>query len=301
MKLKFNDLLALSGSGRHRSTSGGDAGAVGHTRKAAQAAEHVADASRPLPCERGCGRDMRRRWPISAYIGSNGSGKTLCMVHDTLPSLYEGRTIYTTVPITWPDGTEAPNVIMLHDWQQILDAQHADILLDEVSSIASSRESDSLPPQIATMLQQLRKRDLVLRWTAPSWSRADKILRETTKTVTICHGYMSRLGEDSQWRSNTLFKFVTYDSTDYTEIEINGVQRKFDSMTKSWYYLPRHIAPCCYDTFASVSTIGTVLMSGRCAVCGGRRRVPECSCPDYRQLMRKPPKSAIVCNTFNDD
>lgn len=263
-------------------------GAEGHARTAASAAEHVAAATPPCPHESDCGRSARMRWPISAYIGSNGSGKTLCMVHDTLPSLYQGRKIYTTVPITWPDGSPAPNVEMLHDWQQILNARHADILLDEVSSIASSRESDALPPQIATMLQQLRKRDLVLRWTAPSWSRADRILRETTKTVTICHGFFSVRDPNSQWRQNRLFRFKTYDSADYTDLEINQAQRKFDPLTSSWFLLSRHIAPHCYDTFASVSTIGTVLMSGRCAVCGGRRRVPECSCTDYRQLMARP-------------
>lgn len=261
--------------------------AEGHARKAASAAEHVAAATPPLPRESDCGRSARMRWPISAYIGSNGSGKTLCMVHDTLPSLYKGRKIYTTVPITWPDGSPAANVELLHDWQQILNARHADILLDEVSSIASSRESDSLPPQIATMLQQLRKRDLVLRWTAPSWSRADRILRETTKTVTICHGFFSVRDPGSQWRRYRLFRFKTYDSADYTDLEINQAQRKFDPLTSSWFLLSRHIAPRCYDTFASVSTIGTVLMSGRCAVCGGRRRVPECSCPDYKQLMTR--------------
>ena len=280
-------LDVLDALGRSASADAADEDADGHERKAATAAEHVAAAPRPLPRESDAGRTMRRRWPISAYIGSNGSGKTLCMVHDTLPSLYAGRKIYSTVPITWPDGSPAPNVELLHDWQQILNAQHADILLDEVSSIASSRESDALPPQIATMLQQLRKRDLVLRWTAPSWSRADKILRETTKTVTICHGYFGVVDPDSQWRQNRLFRFQTYDAGDYTEVTLNGAQRKFDCLASKWFLLARHIAPCCYDTFASVSTIGTVLMSGRCAVCGGRRRVPECSCLDYRQLMTR--------------
>lgn len=286
---------------RSRRKTGEDA--EGHARKAASAAEHVAAATHQLPRESDAGRTMRRRWPISAYIGANGSGKTLCMVHDTLPSLYQGRKIFSTVPITWPDGTTPDNVAVLHDWQQILDAEHADILLDEVSSIASSRESESLPPQIATMLQQLRKRDLVLRWTAPSWSRADKILRETTKTVTICHGFFAKIDPDSQWRRNTLFRFQSFDAGDYTEITINDAQRKFDCLASKWFLLSRHIAPCCYNTFASVSTIGTVLMSGRCAVCGGRRRVPECSCEDYKALTSRSrsKKCDNVCSTPKEE
>ena len=157
----------------------------------------------------------------------------------------------------------------------------------EVASIASSRETDALPPQIATLLQQLRKRDLVLRWTAPSWSRADKILRETTRTVTICYGYFSRPAEGSRWRSNRLFRFLSYDASDYTELDINGARRRFDPQQSSWFLLSRHIARLCYDTMDSVSTIGTVLLSGRCAVCGGRRRVPECTCADYVALKAR--------------
>lgn len=256
-------------------------GRDGGGRKAADAAEHAAAPA--LPREADCGRDFRRRFPIAAYVGSNGSGKTLCMVHDTLPSVYGGRTVYSTVPITFADGSPAPNVVLLHDWSQILDAEHADILLDEVSAIASSRESESLPPQVATMLQQLRKRDLVLRWTAPSWARADKILRETTKIVTICHGFLSRSAQGSMWRSNRLFRFETFSAEDYTDFQaVSTVKTRLSAETRDWFRLSRHIAPRCYDTLASVSTIGTVLVSGRCAVCGGRRRVPECTCEDYR-------------------
>lgn len=100
----------------------GDTDKPGRERKGATAPEHAPGFPVPLPRERDCGRSYRTRYAITAYIGSNGSGKTLCMVHDTLPSLYAGRMIYTTVPLTWPDGTTPPNVVMLHDWSQILNA-----------------------------------------------------------------------------------------------------------------------------------------------------------------------------------
>lgn len=275
-------LLGLSRAPRHALHGGTREGGCGDMRKAAVAAEHVAAPPRALPREQDCGRSYRRRFPIAAYIGSNGSGKTLCMVHDTLPSLYQGRRIYSTVPLFYPDGTKAENVELLHDWSQILEAEHADILLDEVSAIASSRESDALPPQVATLLQQLRKRDLVLRWTAPSWARADKILRETTKIVTICHGYFSHLVDGSMWRSNRLFRFSTFSAEDYTDFTQSTAMARLRADQASWFRLSRHIAPQSYSTLASVSTIGTVLLSGRCAVCGGRRRVPECRCEDYK-------------------
>lgn len=146
------------------------------------ASRHRQAPAEPIPAnDKPHGRALRCNYPIAAYVGVNGSGKTLLMVHDTLPSLANGRDIYTTVPLHLPDGTIPPNVHILHDWSQVLEAEHADILLDEVSAIASARETEALPPQIATLLQQLRKRDLLLRWTAPNWMRADRILRETTR------------------------------------------------------------------------------------------------------------------------
>ena len=138
-------------------------------------------------------------------------------------------------------------------------------------------------PQICTLLQQLRKKDLVLRWTAPSWARADKVLRETTKIITICRGWFSVKDDSSQWRSNRLFLFRSYNAMDYTDFSsLQAPANKLKSLQSSLFLLTRHLAPNCYDTMETVSTIGTVLMSGRCAVCGGRRRVPECSCKDYK-------------------
>ncbi len=230
------------------------------------------------------GRQARGIYAISAYVGSNGSGKTLAMVHDTLPSVYSGRDVYTTVPITYPDGTTPPNVHILTEWSQILNATHADILLDEVSAICSSRDTEALPPQVATLLQQLRKHDLVLRWTAPSWQRADRILRETTKVITICHGYFPHRVDNSHWSSNRAFIWRTFDASDYTDFSsLQSARKRLRALQTSFYMLTKtRLAPRCYDTYGAVHTIGTVLMSGRCAVCGGRRRVPDCSCQDYR-------------------
>lgn len=260
-----------------------------------QARKASADAAPPRPAEQSKtrldgnhGRRLRESQPICAYVGVNGSGKTLAMVHDTLPALYAGRRIFTTVPL-YIDGVIPDNVEILTDWAQILDARHADILLDEVSAICSSRDTMALPPQIATLLQQLRKHDLRLRWTAPNWQRADRILRETTKTVTICRGMFPRRDPSSDWRRNTFFVWRSFDAADYTDFtSLNSAKKRLKPLQTAFYRLTkRSIAPQTYDTFAAVSTIGTVLESGRCAVCGGRRRVPECTCSDYVALKRK--------------
>lgn len=261
--------------------NGGDAAQAGQPDRAP-----VATAFEP---GKDHGRKFRRSMPISAYVGSNGSGKTLCMVHDVLPSLFSGRDIYTTCPLHLPDGTVPPNVHILTSWRQILDAEHADILLDEVSAICSSRDIQALPPQVATILQQLRKRDLTLRWTAPSWSRADRMLRETTQLMTVCHGWISRKDPTNSWRRHVFFNWTSYDAGDYADFtDAAHVSRRLKPLKRAFYAIgPHAVAPACYDSWAQVSTIGTVLDSGRCAVCGGRRTVPECTCPDYVSRRHK--------------
>lgn len=271
-----------------RFVSGAGAAGDAESRKPA-ASRHRQAPAEPIPAnDKPHGRALRCNYPIAAYVGVNGSGKTLLMVHDTLPSLANGRDIYTTVPLHLPDGTIPPNVHILHDWSQVLEAEHADILLDEVSAIASARETEALPPQIATLLQQLRKRDLLLRWTAPNWMRADRILRETTRLITICRGMFPRKVDGTQWKSSSFFRFISYDAADYTDFSsLNSTRKALKPLQTNFMRLSKCCAKDCYNTYDSVSTIGTVLMSGRCAVCGGRRRVPDCTCEDYKMLMKR--------------
>lgn len=245
-------------------------------------------------------RLLRRGYPIHAYVGPNGSGKSLCAVWDTMPSLDAGRPVLSTVRLRdWrdPDLADHPLWVPLTEWSQLLDAEHCDVLLDEVTGVASSRESAGMPAAIANLLVQLRRRDVVLRWTAPSWSRADKIIRETSQAVTSCLGYMpvaDDSGEDRAWRRRRLFRWRTYDTAEFEEFTA-GQRERMSPWTKQWFWGPGSDAFNAYDTLDQVLSIGHVLDTGRCAHCGGTRRAPACSCPDYqrpatrRQLHVLPP------------
>lgn len=241
--------------------------------------------------DRDARRGARRHFPIHAYVGANGSGKTLAMVHDTLPSLMAGRTVLSTVELIDPrTGRPWPSYQRLTDWPQLLEAHHADVLFDEVVGIASSRESSGLPVQVANILNQLRRRDICLRWTAPAWARADKIIRETSQAVTLCSGKMSEHGHTSEdgsglWRPHRLFRWRTFDATSFEEFSLNKAttedRRRLDSICGAWFWRPRSLAERCYRTLDDVSRVGEVLDTGRCAYCGGRRRVPICHCDDH--------------------
>lgn len=231
------------------------------------------------------GQPSRAKFEITAYIGLNGHGKTLAMVHDTWPSLRDGRRVFSTVPLLHPITQEPhPFYVPLTDWEQLLDPrlERADVLFDEVQGIANSRASQGMPVQVQTLLHQLRKKDLRLRWTAPSWSRADLLLREVTRTVTVCRGYFPdrAKGEDGRplaWGANRLFRWLTYDAADFTDWT-DSKEGNLRGLHNTWFWRPRSLAERLYDTRSVALRVGEVLDSGTCAYCGGHKPRRSCSC-----------------------
>jgi len=245
------------------------------------------------------GTAVRRGFGIRAYIGPNGHGKSLAMVNDALASLSGGRPVLSNVRLldyvnpracddqactsTDHDRHQAahPLFIPLVDFSQLLDATNCDVLLDEITGVASSRESSSLPVQVVNMLVQLRRRDVTLSWTAPAWSRADKVLREVSQVVVECRGYMpvKRLSEDgeSMWRDRRLFRWSAYDATAFDEWSA-GKRETAHKLVGQWHWRPKGLAHSAYDTFDQVSSLGWAMESGLCMSCGGRRAVPRCEC-----------------------
>lgn len=237
--------------------------------------------------DRDAGRTARRLSSIHAYVGANGSGKSLAMVHDTLPSLAAGRTVLSTVRLIDPaTGEDHPHYVRLSDWSQLLEAEHADVLFDEVVGIASSREHNGMPVQVQNLLVQLRRRDLVLRWTAPNWARADKIIREVTQEVTLCRGMWSDRKIKDRWSPKRLFRFKSYSTADFEEWTLDK-SMKLSSSSKGWLWGPGSAAFAGYDTLGAVERVGEVLDSGRCAHCGGRRPIPQCKCDDHGEPRKR--------------
>lgn len=224
-------------------------------------------------------RAARRGIPIMAYIGPNGSGKTLAAVHDTIPSLESGRPVFSTMPLYSAPGVLHPNYRPFSHWQQLLDAEHADFLADEIVAVASSREATSMHIEVQRVLNQLRKRDVVLRWTGPAWMRADRIIREVTWAVTECAGYYPqkidpRTGAQSLWKPRQLFRFQSYDMRSFDEWS-SGKRDKVRPTIKQWFKGPGSAAFATYNTLDPVSTIPPY-DPGTCPVCGGKRRQQYC-------------------------
>jgi hypothetical protein len=252
----------------------------------------------------------RRAASIRAYIGPNGSGKSALMVMDVLPVLdgqpwrcsnsahlhtqrgvTEGmRRVLSTVQLL-DESTGLPHPLCdrLTEWSQVLEAEHTDILFDEVTGIAGSRESMGMPVVVQNKLNQLRRADTPLSWSAPSWARADAIIRSCTQLVTDCRGWMpdrSLLRKDSPpaWLPKRLFKARSFSAVDFDEwTAAKAAQGKqavnpLRPSVVQWWWGPGSRVFNAYDTYDAVSRVGDVLDGGRCAHCGGRRSVPVCKC-----------------------
>jgi hypothetical protein len=231
--------------------------------------------------------NQRRALPIMGYVGPNGGGKSACMVKDTIPSLKAGRTVLSTVTLLDPaTGEPHPNYVRFTDWDQLLDARDCDILMDEMVGIAGSRESARLPVQVQNILVQLRRRNVVLRWSAPAWGRADKIVREVTQAVTECRGYFAdhsatraggSLDAVQLWAPKRLFTFRTYDTLDFDEWTA-GKRDRIPSTANEWFLGVGSDVFQSYNTLDAVERVGDVSDAGLCAICNGTRPRKTCKC-----------------------
>ena len=253
---------------------------------------------------KGKGRGIRRGFPIAGYVGPNGSGKTAAMVWDTLPSLEAGRSVLSTVrlldyldprPCDDPtcEATDHETHMAAHplwvpftDWLQFMAWEGGDVLMDEVTGVASSRESHSMPGPVSNLLNQLRRRDVCLRWSAPSWGRADIIIRQCTQSVTSCPGFLpvdvpvSEGEAERVWRHRRLFMWKTFDAYAFEDFTA-GTRERLKAWNTEPHWGPGSPVFSAYDTFDSVLSIGAVTDTGRCMTCGGRRSAPACSCSGY--------------------
>ncbi len=226
-------------------------------------------------------RAVRRSFPIRGYVGPNGGGKSLAMVQDVLPSLDRGRTVLSTVRLLDHRGRPHPAYVPFTDFSQLLDAEHCDVLMDEIVGIANSRDGNKLPSPVQNLLVQLRRRDITLSWSAPNWARADKIIREVTQAVTECRGYYPGKAGAAEtdsgvrlWAPNRVFKFRTFDTTEFEEWTV-GKREKMKPLAGEWFKGPGSRAFAAYDTLDAVNMVSGG-SDDTCPYCDKRKRVEYC-------------------------
>lgn len=290
---------------------------LGDSGESRQGEAQSGDRRAPRPAKKSDGKDRgrgrRRASSIAGYIGPNGSGKTAAMVFDTLPTLdgqpwacrvmdhahcdpirdesgnpvaYGPNAVFTGVrrvlsTITLYDtltGDVHPLFDRFIDWPQLLEAEHCDVLMDEIMGVASSRENN-MPRAIQNHLHKLRHWDVTLRWTSPSWARAEILIREVTQAVTDCRGRLPNVSvKGTAWVPNRLFNWRTFATVDFEEFTSGKRDKMGRAQPRAWVWGPGSRFFAAYDTMGAVQQVGPPSQSGLCMSCNGRRTVPTCKC-----------------------
>lgn len=295
----------------------------------------------PLLTRNALASKKRRSHPIHGYVGPNGAGKSLMMVKDTLdtlagvqwscdnpdhPHTWDGvtsgtRRVLSTMKFLTPSGSNHPLWVPLEDFSQIIHAYHVDLILDEVGGAIASSTGADIPMGVKAALQELRRREVVCRWTAPSWKRASNILRETSQAVTLVQGFAGVphvgtidfdgkheteiLSPDSErleksvcqieeahtheagrlWAAKRLMFARTFDATVFEEWTAEK-RKAIRPMVRELFWRPGSRVEKAYDTHAFVEKLGQVTDSGRCDHCNGRVTPKKCICEDHNQSVR---------------
>ena len=193
------------------------------------------------------------------------------------------RRVLSTVELRDLNDTNAPSpyYMRLRSFVQLLGVEHTDVLLDEVTGVASSRSSQSLPVQVENLIQQLRRRDARLLWTTPDYGNADKRIRDVSRGVVHCKGFAkvrSELVGGGVWFESRLMRWTLYDASDFDQFTA-GKRAKLAPLGRQFFWGPGHVARDAYDTMAAVSQLGVAAEGGMCLTCAGRRSAPACTCP----------------------
>jgi len=297
----------------------------------------------------------RRSMPIHGYVGANGAGKSLLAALDTLPTLrgvswscdnpdhlhtLEGKThgtrrVLSTMPFITPSGAPHPLYIPLTDYSQIIFAEHVDLILDEVGGAVASTTGADIPMGVKAALQELRRREVIARWTAPSWGRASKVLREVSQGVTLTQGFLpvphkdgvefdgphetetisvdgetlvydtcAIEGEHSHpsgrlWGARRMMFARTFDATIFEEWTTEK-RKKIKPEVRSLFWRPGSAVERSYDTHAYVEKLGQVTDSGIHDVCGGFVSRKKCTCPPDGDVKNRGARrrAAVVADTI---
>lgn len=255
----------------------------------------------------------RRDSGISAYVGKNGSGKSLLAVRDILPDLENGVPVLSNIGLlarknasnieeadeVW-EKLGVPNLrphdllrlphknwIPWTNFQQLVDFRNGIVLCDEAHGIADARDSAGLPAEVRNMLFQLRRNGVSFRYTTIDYSAVDKRLRNATTLLTFCAGKFGKRVEGSVWPRNRVFHYRSYDAQDFLDFtEANSrvhEQNRPPIAFRQWARISGDLkgASETYSSGAAVLSLGSSGEGGKCIACGKKRRVQACSCPDH--------------------
>ena len=179
---------------------------------------------------------------INIFTGSQGSGKSLSMIHVFKKLIYDFPKAIVVTNLEF--NFEIPNKIKKYEGFEDFKIENGIFgviyLLDEIHLILNSLESKGVPLSIIVELSQQRKQRKLILGTSQVYSRMAKPLREQIRNIIICKNYFS------------LFQ-INYLVDAFESQEDNNGKLKFKKMKVSFFF-HRKEDYLAYDTYKKMDT-----------------------------------------------
>lgn len=179
---------------------------------------------------------------INIFTGSQGSGKSLSMIHVFKKLIYDFPKAIVVTNLEF--NFKIPNKIKKYEGFQDFQIENGIYgviyLLDEIHLILNSLESKGVPLSIIVELSQQRKQRKLILGTSQVYSRMAKPLREQIRNIIICKNYFS------------LFQ-INYLVDAFESQEDNNGKLKFKKMKVSFFF-HRKEDYLAYDTYKKMDT-----------------------------------------------
>lgn len=136
-------------------------------------------------------KDEMTETGINIFCGSQGSGKTLSMVHYLKKILkdFPRAILVTNMELNFPICNKVINYEGFDSFQIENDIYGVIYVLDEIHLILNSLESKGVPLSVIVELSQQRKQRKLILGSSQVYSRMAKPLREQIKNVIVCKNY----------------------------------------------------------------------------------------------------------------
>ena len=179
---------------------------------------------------------------INIFTGSQGSGKSLSMIHVFKKLIYDFPKAIVVTNLEF--NFKIPNKIKYYEGFEDFKIENGIYgviyLLDEIHLILNSLESKGVPLSIIVELSQQRKQRKLILGTSQVYSRMAKPLREQIRNIIICKNYFS------------LFQ-INYLVDAFESQEDNNGKLKFKKMKVSFFF-HRKEDYLAYDTYKKMDT-----------------------------------------------
>lgn len=179
---------------------------------------------------------------INIFTGSQGSGKSLSMIHVFKKLIYDfpKAIVVTNLEFNFEIPNKIKNYEGFEDFKIENGIYGVIYLLDEIHLILNSLESKGVPLSIIVELSQQRKQRKLILGTSQVYSRMAKPLREQIRNIIICKNYFS------------LFQ-INYLVDAFESQEDNNGKLKFKKMKVSFFF-HRKEDYLAYDTYKKMDT-----------------------------------------------